>query len=1145
MSYAPGANPFPGLRPFETSEHNLFFGREGQSEELLNQLLKVRMLAVVGTSGSGKSSLVRAGLVPYLQALPGAHWRVAVFRPSGNPIGSLATALNSPDVVGKAADSDEDAARDRSLLEARLRRSGLGLIEVVRLARLAEEQKILIVIDQFEELFRFIGSAEHRDDGAAFVKLILEAVHQTELPIFIALTMRSDFIGDCSQFHELPETVAAGLYLIPRMTREQRRAAIEEPVRIAGGGIARRLTNRVLNDAGDDPDQLPIMQHALRRFWENWIAPGPPLEHPMDLENYLAIGGMAEALSRHADEAFNELDDNGKIIARRMFQCLTEKEADNRKIRRATEVATLASVVGVTVPELKNVIEVFREPGRSFLMPSPPVPLADDTRIDISHESLIRRWNRLAGWVEEEAESATIYRRLEQTAMLHEQHRAGLWGDPDLSESLAWRERIRPTEPWAERYGGHFKIASDFLEESRRARDAALRRKRQLWGAVIGATILVIVGLSITTIVALNEKDRAQLAEERAHEATVDVAQVANLARGRVSEYVDSWLNSVGDTLSWAPPAWYAYLHRRKAAALEASGNFSAAQTEVDLARKAAPDYLPLLITASDLSVISGNAEAAVRDSATYLQTSKTDTIAYGNPVIAEGMLHHYGEASRLIDEALQNARLPISDIESLIAPDVQDLTHGFELSVQDTDFLLALRYTKAFLYAMSGDDRFRTALDEADRSDRDYPYSRNAYLEALNWAWLIVRGQGLQDVKAAEAGNGAPAPVRKLTDYGAFAVEGALWERVARSRPEYHDRARSAFEKFQAAYRNDPQARYGALAAWVDQQLGQPFQAVPPESDTVDRASALAQHAQELKAAAGSHPLDFAPAFAELSQAVDLLTAKPGSSMGRRQQDLLIDLLLRRAGWRLEGSTDEQDKGGAAEDAHAVIALDPNVPEAYRILAAAAFDDATRRTNDEQALKLDPYNSAALSDLAKLIQNTDPKGAIALLQKRQRVATTWSNDYQLLAQLQTQVGNYAEALHDIDNAIADAPWQLDFYTQRRDIEKKMGTVDPATVNLHFAEGLRAAGAYHAQTGDDGLAVKRYLLAFMTLSSATTLSADAKVELDTTVRSLTTFLSANYGAVDAKLFWQTLSHDPLLNSTQQQLAADAAKRLSD
>ena len=109
----------------------------------------------------------------------------------------------------------------------------------------------------------------------------------------------------------------------------------------------------------------------------------------------------------------------------------------------------------------------------------------------------------------------------------------------------------------------------------------------------------------------------------------------------------------------------------------------------------------------------------------------------------------------------------------------------------------------------------------------------------------------------------------------------------------------------------------------------------------------------------------------------------------------------------------------------------------------------------------------------------------------RQRVATTWSNDYQLLAQLQTQVGNYAEALHDIDNAIADAPWQLDFYTQRRDIEKKMGTVDPATVNLHFAEGLRAAGAYHAQTGDDGLAVKRYLLAFMTLSSATTLSATA------------------------------------------------------
>jgi hypothetical protein len=1140
MSYSPGKNPFPGLRPFETSERDLFFGREGQSEDLLRQLLKVRMLAVVGTSGSGKSSLVRAGLVPYLQGLPGAHWRVATFRPSGNPIGSLAGALDSVDVIGKTADSPEDAVRDRALLEARLRRSSLGLIEVVRLARLADEQKILIVIDQFEELFRFVGSPEHREDGTAFVKLVLQAVRQTELPIYVALTMRSDFIGDCSQFHELPEIVAAGLYLIPRMTREQRRAAIEEPVRIAGGAIARRLTNRVLNDAGDDPDQLPIMQHALERTWDNWLASARPLERPMDLENYFAIGGAAEALSRHADEAYDELDDNGKNIARRMFQCLTEKEADNRKIRRATELSTLASVVGVTVRELKDVIEKFRESGRSFLMPSPPVPLLDDTRIDISHESLIRRWNRLAGWVEEEAESATIYRRLEQTAVLHEQHKAGLWGDPDLAESLAWRDRIQPTEPWAERYGGHFKIATDFLETSRRARDAALRRKRQFWGAVVAATILVIVGLSVTTVVALNEKNRAQLAEQNERAATVDLAQVANLARNQLSDLTESFGNNVDNALSWAPPAWSAYLHRQKVEALEKSGDYAAALTQIKLARKASPDYLPALVTASDLNIVAGNADAAVRDSEAYLQIVKRDTVAYGNAVIGEAMRRNYDAAISWIDEALQNVRLPISDIESLVSPDVQDLTHGFKLSVWSSDFLLALRYTKVFLYAMSGDERFEKLLDEADESDRDRPYSRNAYLAALNWQWLIVRGQGFHDMQTALAKADDPPP-KELPDYGAYAIEGALWDRVARTRPEYIARARAAYDKFGAAYQANPQARYKSLAAWVENERNKPFSASPLESDVVDRARAIAQQAKELKAAAGLHPTMFVPAFTQLSQAIDLLTVKAGAAIGRRQQDLLIDLLLLRAEWRLEGSSDEQDKVGAADDARTVIALDPNVPEAYRILARAAFDAAGRKASDEQALKLNPYDSAALSDLAALIGADDPKGAIALLQKRQRVATTWSSDYQLLAQLQQQVGNYTEALQDIDNAIADAPWQLDFYTQRRDIEKKMG-VGQAEIDLHFAQSMRAAAAYKALIGDDGPALKRYLLAFMTVSGMN--ATNGTFELQTIVRDLSTFLASNYGITDTRLFWRTLSQDPLLNASQRQLAAQEATRLS-
>lgn len=1142
MSYKPASNPFPGLRPFETSESYLFFGREGQAEELLQRLLRIRLLAVLGTSGSGKSSLVRAGLVPYLLKLPESHWRVATFRPGGNPINSLASALNKPDVIGKVAENEEDAIRDRMLLEVRLRRGSLGLIEVVRLARLPEDEKVLIVIDQFEEVFRCIDFSNNREDSAAFVKLILEASRQTELPIYIVLTMRSDFIGDCSQFHDLPEAVAAGLYLIPRMTRAERRAAIEEPVRIAGGSISRRLTNRLLNDAGEDPDQLPIMQHALMRTWENWNSGPPGL--PMDLQNYLAIGGMTEALSKHANEAFDELDSEGKEIARRMFQALTEKGADNRKIRRATSVATLAEVVGVPIPDLIKVIDEFRKPGRSFLMPPSDVPLDNETSIDISHESLIRHWNRLAAWVDEEAESSTTYRRLRETAILHAANKAGLWNDPDLAIALAWKERTNPTEAWAERYGGQFKTAMDFLEASRAARDAELRRQRQFSQRVAMVAALVIIGLSGATLWAWHEKGLAQSSALAAQQARIDVSQVATLSRHLLSEAVQDESDDLDNTLDWAPPAWSAYLHREKAYALVDSGDFSSARTEIDLARKADPDYLPALVTSSDLFVDAGDADGAARDAGAYVQAVKTDAVGYGNLILAEAMRHNYSEAISKIDEALQNAHGPISSTESLISPDIQGLTHGFKLSVPDTDFLLALRYTKAFLFAMNGDQRFEAALDQADKSDRDYPYSRNAYLVALNWQWLIVRGQGLHDMQPAGSNKAIGAGSRDLTDYGAYAIEGALWDRVARTRPEYRGRALSSYAKFHAAYRNDPLDRYRGLAAWVDQQVGKTVSVAAPDNSVVDLAQGLAQQAEELKAPAGTRSINFVSAFTRLTNAIDLLTAKQNSKLGRRERDLLIDLLLRRAEWRLEGDEDEQDKGGAADDARRVIALNDKTPGAYRILAAAAFDDADRKANDEQALKLDPYNADALNDLAGLIQNDDPQRALLLLQKRRRQTQIWSDDYLQIAQLQMRLGNYPEALRSIESAIGSAPWRIDLYEQRREIEQKMGTMDQLKIELHLAQGLRAAAEYRNRTGDDGLALRLYMLAFLQAAAPQNMNDDGQFELQTIVRALSAFISTNYGRANAEQFWRTLSQNQLLTSTQRQTATREALRLT-
>ncbi len=272
---AVSTNPFPGLRPFEFDESHLFFGRDGQSEQLIGKLSRTRFLAVVGTSGSGKSSLVRAGFLPALlggfMTSAGSAWRVAIMRPGNDPVGNLARALNGPDVFG--SDDEDNAAIQTAIAESTLRRGSLGLVDAVRQAVMAGDENLLVVVDQFEEIFRFARVAtgeQYGNEAAAFIKLLLEASSQRVVPIYVVLTMRSDYLGDCSQFWGLPEAINESQYLIPRLTRDRLREAITGPVAVGGGKITPRLVNRLLNDVGDNQDQLPVLQHLLMRSWNEW-----------------------------------------------------------------------------------------------------------------------------------------------------------------------------------------------------------------------------------------------------------------------------------------------------------------------------------------------------------------------------------------------------------------------------------------------------------------------------------------------------------------------------------------------------------------------------------------------------------------------------------------------------------------------------------------------------------------------------------------------------------------------------------------------------------------------------------------------------------------------------------------------------------
>ena len=487
-------NPFPGLRSFEPEQAELFFGRDEQIEDLLERLQEHRFLAVVGSSGSGKSSLVRAGLIPALErgyvdpAI--AHWRIAMMRPGRSPTIELCREL---------------AKRfDESTTEANLEilsRSNAGLAEFAR-QHLKPGEGLLVVVDQFEELFRYHDNdtKDVTDESASFVKFLLAATGHSELPlpnwsdklVYVVITMRSDFLGRCSLFRGLPEALNDSQYLVPRLSREQQRDVIEGPIAMAGASIEPSLVQRLLNDVGDKPDQLPVLQHVLMRTWEeahDARATGKPIE----VTHYEAVGGMSEALNRDADQALAviENDEESKKIARWLFQRLVEPGAPDGETRRPTPLSEIIAVTGSDPKKVREVIEVFRS--RGFITISGD----DDPIVDIAHESLIRNWKQLGEWVQEESRWAAIYRRLVERAELFAQGEEQWLLDPQLQLTLDWREDADPNRAWAERYRPGYARAISFLEKSAHARTLAEQRRKQklirarLTAIVLGSLFLV------------------------------------------------------------------------------------------------------------------------------------------------------------------------------------------------------------------------------------------------------------------------------------------------------------------------------------------------------------------------------------------------------------------------------------------------------------------------------------------------------------------------------------------------------------------------------------------------------------------------------------------------------------------------------
>ena len=234
------------------------------------------------------------------------------------------------------------------------------------------------------------------------MQILLDADRRRIENVRVLITMRSDFIGDCAYFHGLSEAVSATQYLVPNLTRSQLEEAIRKPIEKAGGTIEPELVERLLNDCGDELDQLPVLQHCLMRLWDRAGAETPAggARHLTRL-TYDAIGRMTDALSRHADEILAQCA--GKELAiEQAFRALSEVDREGRAIRRALRFDKLLAETGVSETDLRAGLDRFRAPNCSFLLPSLSASptLAADERIDIGHEALLRRWKMIAGKTE-------------------------------------------------------------------------------------------------------------------------------------------------------------------------------------------------------------------------------------------------------------------------------------------------------------------------------------------------------------------------------------------------------------------------------------------------------------------------------------------------------------------------------------------------------------------------------------------------------------------------------------------------------------------------------------------------------------------------------------------------------------------------
>jgi hypothetical protein len=481
---SPDRPPYPGMRAFERDESDLFFGREDSIDLMVDRLAATHFLAVLGASGSGKSSLVKSGLIRALRRgeHPGAshRWKVAEMRPEAEPLQNLAKALLAATLSEPADQVEID------VLDGLLRLAPEALVAWMDGGGCPEGWNLLILVDQFEELFRYKDYAK-REERDAFVRLLLKSAVEPAGRISVVLTMRSEYLDACSLMPDLSRRIGEGLFLTSQMTLDGVREAIERPARRLGFTVEPDLVDKLLDDLGQyapwdragtsdeaeqlarQADQLPLLQHVLNRMWRLQHEAGGDVV--LRLADYTGLGGIEGAITQHATEVVDGLKarfgDHTPDYVGRVFRALVTGPSLSLAVRRLRSIRQLADETGLPPDVVREVVAAFAAPACGFLRVSKP-EAGDEARVDVAHESLIRKWKSLTGWFSLEVTEGVNWTRLTHAAAPKTDMVTLPFSQAQIGAYRAWWKGRKPTVKWTERYGGQHETVKRYLTKAHR-----------------------------------------------------------------------------------------------------------------------------------------------------------------------------------------------------------------------------------------------------------------------------------------------------------------------------------------------------------------------------------------------------------------------------------------------------------------------------------------------------------------------------------------------------------------------------------------------------------------------------------------------------------------------------------------------------